>query len=102
AAAFAVATLVVTVLVVRLLTRVGRSPAIPSEPPSARLPYVTPVGFVVALLAGMAVGRSGGEGPGPLTEYALYALLAIVGFDLRVDAARIRSAWIPIAAAVVG
>jgi uncharacterized membrane protein YbjE (DUF340 family) len=102
AATFAAATLAATVLLVLLLTRVQHSPPVRYGPLRTRPNFLTPVGFVLALLAGAAVGRIGGHGPGPLTEFALYGLLAVVGFELKVDVARIRSAWIPITAAVSG
>jgi uncharacterized membrane protein YbjE (DUF340 family) len=100
AAGFAVATLVVTLLLLRLLDRgpAGLRTAPPESPRGTAL--LTPVQFVAALLVGVAVGAATGVAPGAATEYALYALLALVGFGLELDRARLRSAWKPIAAAV--
>jgi uncharacterized membrane protein YbjE (DUF340 family) len=100
AVAFAVATLVATILVVRLLAKPSPAPPAPASAASLRTTLLAPVAFVVALLAGVAVGKLEGVGPGPGTEYALYVLLALVGFDLQLDARRLRSAGVPIAAAV--
>jgi uncharacterized membrane protein YbjE (DUF340 family) len=99
---FAVATLAVTLLFVHVLGRIRPFGLSSPERPSLRSASLTPLGFVAALLAGFAVGKLGGHGPGPLTEFALYGLLALVGFELRLDVARIRSAWVPLAAASVG
>jgi uncharacterized membrane protein YbjE (DUF340 family) len=102
AVAFAAATLVVTLLVVRLISRTPPAPPGAVIPPPLRTTLLTPAGFLVALLVGVAVGKLGGVGPGSGTEYALYVLLALVGFDLELDRARLRSAGVPILAAVTG
>jgi uncharacterized membrane protein YbjE (DUF340 family) len=100
---FAVATLTVTLLMVYFLSRFRPTAvASPSEPQPLAATLLPPVAFVGALLIGVAVGRIGGSGPGPLTEYTLYVLLALVGFELRIDSARIRSAWVPLIAAATG
>ena len=102
ALAFAAATLVVTVLVAGVLVRGKPAPAREPKARELRASLLPPVGFLAAVLLGVVVGRFGGAGPGPFTEYALYALLALVGFDLQLNLARLRSAWIPIAAATAG
>ena len=102
AAAFALATLVVTLLVLRLIDRPTSAAPPPPEARPTGLVLFTPAAFVAALLVGVAFGATTGLGPGPTTEYALYVLLALVGFGLELDRARLRSAWKPIAAAAVG
>ena len=101
AAAFAVATLFVTLGVLALIDRPADRTARPPTTTS-RAVILTPVGFVAGLLAGVALGAVAHAGPGPTVEYALYALLALVGFELDLDRTRLRSAVRPLAAAAVG
>lgn len=101
AAGFALATLAGTLLVMRFLEAPRtQAPATPPLPPRSSV-LLPPVAFVAALLVGVAVGASTSLRPGPATEYVLYGLLALVGFGLELDRARLRSAWRPIAAAVL-
>lgn len=99
---FALGTLGATLLVAQLLPRSKSEGA--GHPATGRLrdALLTPLGFLVAVAAGVSLGRITGGGPGPLTEYALYVLLALVGFDLRLNLTRLRSAWAPILAASLG
>jgi uncharacterized membrane protein YbjE (DUF340 family) len=99
---FALATLGATLLAVRLLARQETErPAVVPDTPLGRV-LLTPLGLLAAVLIGVGVGHIGGTGAAIDTEYALYVLLALVGFDLEIDAARIRSAWIPLVAAATG
>jgi uncharacterized membrane protein YbjE (DUF340 family) len=99
---FAVATFAVTLLAVRLLSRTRQLEPIANRIASSAATWLTPVAFVVSLLAGVAVGRLDGPAPGSWTAYALYGLLALVGFELRLDIGRIRAAAVPLVAATVG
>jgi uncharacterized membrane protein YbjE (DUF340 family) len=100
AVAFAVATLALTLLLARIL---APRPPVPSKSTVlGRASLLTPLVFVLAVVAGVGVGHSVGVNPGSTTEYVLYALLALVGFDLTIDPRRLRSAWAPIASAVIG
>ncbi|HXQ94488.1 MAG TPA: lysine exporter LysO family protein [Thermoplasmata archaeon] len=101
AAAFAVATLLATVGVLALIDRRTTRPSAPRSPVN-RSVLLPPIGFVAALLLGVAVGAAAHAGPGPTVEFALYALLALVGFELELDIGRLRSAARPLLAAVVG
>jgi uncharacterized membrane protein YbjE (DUF340 family) len=102
AAGFALATLAGTLLVMRFLEAPQVRAPTAAPAPSYGSVILPPVAFVAALLAGVAVGASTTLRPGPATEYVLYVLLALVGFGLELDRARLRSAWRPIAAAVLG
>jgi uncharacterized membrane protein YbjE (DUF340 family) len=97
---FAVATLGLTVGLAVLLTR--RQPALRPSEVQSRTNFRTPLGFVGALLLGLAVGRLVGPGLGGLTEYALYVLLALIGFELTIEPGTLRSAWVPIVASIAG
>ena len=100
AVAFAVLTLVLTLVVARILA--PRPPISTPSPRLGRASFLTPLLFVFAVVLGVLVGHSAGVNPGPSTEYVLYALLVLVGFDLTIDPKRLRSAWAAIASAVVG
>jgi uncharacterized membrane protein YbjE (DUF340 family) len=100
AALFAGATLGVTVLLA-MAAGPSETSSVPAEAPS-RSAELTPFVFLACVAVGAAVGPATGASVGPWTEYVLYALLALVGFDLIVELRRLRSAWVPIAAAAVG
>ncbi|MCI4356600.1 MAG: lysine exporter LysO family protein [Thermoplasmata archaeon] len=100
AAAFAVLTLAVTILLVRILA--PPAPSSRTSPAPGRANLLPPLVYVLAVVAGVIVGHTANVNPGTTTEYVLYALLALVGFDLTLDPKRLRAAWAPIASAVVG
>ncbi len=55
-----------------------------------------------ALVAGFVLGRLVSIPTAEAIPWALYALLALVAFDLELRGAALRTLWIPVAAAVVG
>ncbi len=61
-----------------------------------------PIGFIllVALAVGYLVGRAVAVPSAGLITYSLYALLGLVGFDLRLSVRPLRNVWIPVLAAV--
>lgn len=98
--AYALAILGLTSLVVLLLPRPSRTIAsVPLRPP----PRVH-LGLLLAgvVVVGYLTGRWVPLPTGPLLSGFLYALLALVAFDLRLSRAALRSVGIPLAAACVG
>jgi uncharacterized membrane protein YbjE (DUF340 family) len=81
-------------------------PAPSSAPTSADPPAARHVPFslelVAALLIGFAAGRLTGVDPSTAIPWALYALLALVGFDVTLTLAGLRRVWVPLAAALGG
>ncbi len=82
-----------------------RSPApgpVPTQPgePARRFPWEGV--FVAALILGyLVLGRLNFSSSNAI-EWALYVLLALVGFDLRLSARAVRSVWVPLGLAVAG
>jgi uncharacterized membrane protein YbjE (DUF340 family) len=76
-------------------------PSPPSpEGPRERVPFS--VGLLVALAVGYAVGRAIAIPTALGIPLALYVLLFLVGFGLRLTWARLPSLWVPLSAAVAG
>jgi uncharacterized membrane protein YbjE (DUF340 family) len=102
--AFAGLILGLTVAVYLLLAR-WSPPADPSENPrpprhTERVPFS--LLLLGALLGGYALGRLVALPTGTAIPWALYALLALVAFDLKLRTAGLRRLWVPLAAAVMG
>lgn len=60
------------------------------------------LGLLAALVAGYALGALVPFGYSGLISYALYALLALVGFGLKLDVRSLGRLWLPVTAAVAG
>ncbi len=58
--------------------------------------------LLTALVVGYGVGRLASFPAGSLLPYALYALLALVVFDLRLQWGSLRGVWVPLTAATAG
>ena len=75
----------------------GREGAAAAEPAKALSISLT---LLLALLAGFAVGRFIALPTASAITWALYVLLALVGFDLTLRWERLNRLWVPVAAAV--
>lgn len=100
--AFVAAILGLTAVSYWLIGGRGRSSenSTPPEGPRERVPLS--LALLGALLAGFALGRLVPIDLAAGIPWALYALLALVAFGLRLDLASVRRAWVPIAAAGAG
>lgn len=89
-----------TLLAFRLLERTPAPPAVAVTRVTTR---VVPGPFLLgALVAGyFTLGRID-SATGPAVDVALYALLALVAFDLHLSRAALRRIWVPLSAAAVG
>lgn len=99
------ALLVLTILGFTVLIAYAlRRPALRTQPrahPSSRGWWLSP-SLLVVLLAGYGVGRGTGWSYDPGIDYALYAMLALVAFDLRWSRAGLQRLWVPLTAAIGG
>jgi uncharacterized membrane protein YbjE (DUF340 family) len=103
AVAFAALILWLTIGVYVLL--VARHPPPPRGPaagPPPRSPFLTTASLLGALVVGYVAGRFVSFPAAAALPFALYALLFLVGFDLRLRLAGLRRLWIPLTAAVAG
>jgi len=102
ALAFALLVLGTTAGIALLLARLRPSPAGP--PPVAEVKERFPLSFVLvgAVLVGFGIGRVVALPTGIGITWTLYALLALVGFDLPLGWTRLRAVWAPVTAAVAG
>ena len=99
---FAALILGLTAGIVLVLARI-RPPPAPTEPgaePRDRFPLS--LVLVAAVVAGFGVGRVVVFPTGTAIEWALYALLALVAFDLPLSWQGLRSVWVPLTSAVAG
>ncbi len=71
---------------------------------TARGPRSTPLSFVLlgALFGGYAVGHYVTLPTAVALPWALYLLLALVAFDLKLDLEGLRRVWVPLSAAIAG
>jgi uncharacterized membrane protein YbjE (DUF340 family) len=102
--AFAALILGLTLLAYLLLAEVVSS-APPKPPPSGeetagRVPLS--LGLLLALIVGYAVGRLVVVPAATAIPWALYVLLALVAFDLKLRGAALRRLWVPLASAFAG
>jgi uncharacterized membrane protein YbjE (DUF340 family) len=102
--AFVAAILLTTLAVDRLLAGRGAAGAVRRAPPApgGASPYEFPVALLAALLVGTYAGHAGAASVGSALPYALYALLALVGYDLNLVFPSPRSVLAPVAAALAG
>ncbi len=99
---FVAAVLGFTTLVYLALARDRRTPAPPPEPSGGRGRFNLSLGLLAALGVGYLLGTVTPFPAGTMIPYALYVLLALVGFDLRLHVRQLRRVWLPVAAAVTG
>jgi uncharacterized membrane protein YbjE (DUF340 family) len=83
-----------------ILRRPAPPPGATTLPPPDRFPIS--VALLAALVGGYAIGRLVTIPAGAAIPFALYALLALVGFGLHLSAARLPTLWIPLGAATAG
>ena len=104
ALAFVVLILGLTVAVYLVVARAAPSPAPPAAPPSTGGQGKVPLSIALlgALLAGYAVGHFLTVPAIAALPWALYALLALVAFDLKLRLEGLRRTWVPLTAAVGG
>jgi len=74
----------------------------PAESTAGKERFPLSLVLVAAVLAGFGVGRLVAVPAATGITWALYALLALVAFDLPLQWAGVRSVWVPLTAAVVG
>ncbi len=92
--------LVTTSAVAYALRDRTRSP--PPRATAARPRLPSSLLLLAALVAGFGIGRAVPVPTGVLIPWALYGLLAFVGFGLDLSWAPIKRAWVPLAAAAAG
>ncbi len=90
-----------TTAVVAYVLRERTRPSPPARAP-IRPRFPSSVLLLVALLAGLGIGRAVAVPTGLLIPWALYGLLACVAFGLDLRWAPLKRAWVPLAAAAVG
>ena len=99
---FAVAVLALTLgtyLVIARLRSVP-APAAGGASPDGRLPVS--LALLAALVGGYALGHFVDLPTGVGIQWALYALLALVAFDLKLQRKGLENVWVPVSAAFVG
>jgi hypothetical protein len=101
---FAGVILAATVLVEQLWVRERPRPPPPPgvPPPGSYWRFLLPPALLVALGAGLALGHLVHWPGGTILTDALYVLLFLVGFDLRLRLAAMRTIAVPLTAAVAG
>jgi uncharacterized membrane protein YbjE (DUF340 family) len=97
---FALLILGLTAVIALVLPRPAQPPAESATSPPSRIPLSAVL--VVALLVGFAIGRTTPLPSATLLPFALYVLLALVAFDIRLPASALRALWAPLTAAVAG
>jgi len=99
---FAVLVLGLTAGASMLIARFRTKRTAPTEPSVTQERFPLGLVLVVAVLAGYGVGRAVAFPAATGITFALYALLALVAFDLPLKWASVRSVWVPLTAAVTG
>jgi uncharacterized membrane protein YbjE (DUF340 family) len=99
---FALLVLGLTALASLLISRFRprNPPPAPSGAGKERVPLS--LVLIVAVLGGFGIGRVVAVPTDPGITWALYALLALVAFDLPLKWAGVRAVWVPLTAAVAG
>ena len=85
-----------------LLSRLRPSSVRRPAPAGSSARFPVSVGLLAALVVGYGLGRSMPFPAESAIPYALYALLALVGFGLRLSWGRLPSLWVPVVSASVG
>lgn len=91
-----------TIAVFLVLThgRASSAPAVPREKPPMRAPVS--LALIASLVLGFGLGRLVALPFAAAIPWALYLLLALVAFGLRLDPKAVRRAWVSIVSAVLG
>ncbi|MCI4372567.1 MAG: lysine exporter LysO family protein [Thermoplasmata archaeon] len=87
-----------------LVTRASPPPQAPTAPTAPGGGGQLPISLLLlaALLGGYALGRLVSVPTGTALPWALYVLLALVAFDLKLRVDGLRRLWVPLTAAVTG
>ncbi len=101
AVGFAALLLGLTAGVYLLLARIAPPVPVPAVPKEVDRRFPVSLGLVATLLAGFALGHFVALPTGLAITWALYALLALVGFGLKLAWHGLRRAWVPVSASVV-
>jgi len=99
---FALLVLGVTGALALLFARLRPRSAAPSPQPDGKERFPLSFLLIGAVLVGFGIGRVVPLPTGVGITGALYALLALVGFDLPLHWTNVRSVWAPVTAAVAG
>jgi uncharacterized membrane protein YbjE (DUF340 family) len=99
---FALLILGLTALASLLLARLRPTRAAPTPSAEARERFPLSLLLVGAVLVGFGIGHVVSVPTGVTIEWALYALLALVAFDLPLNWTGLRSVWVPLTAATAG
>lgn len=99
---FALLILGLTALASLLLARLRPTRAAPTPSAEARERFPLSLILVGAVLVGYGIGHVVSVPTGVTIEWALYALLALVAFDLPLNWTGLRSVWVPLTAATAG
>lgn len=91
-----------TAAVVLLIDRFRPSTPPPTPEAGTRERFPLSLVLVAAVLVGFGIGHVVSLPTGTLIEWALYALLALVAFDLPLTWGAVRSVWVPLTAAACG
>ncbi|MGA8710841.1 MAG: LysO family transporter [Thermoplasmata archaeon] len=85
-----------------LIARFRPEKPVPAESGTGKERFPLSVVLVGAVLVGFGVGRVVSVPTGTGITWALYALLALVAFDLPLQWTSVRAVWVPLTAAIVG
>lgn len=101
---FALLILGLTLAIYLLIARAAPPPPSPGSPAPARAERRAPVSLLLlgALVGGYALGHFLSIPTATALPWALYALLALVAFDLKLRPEGVRRVWVPLTAAVGG
>jgi len=99
---FALLVLGLTAVAALLLARLRPSASTPPPAPGTRERVPLSLALIAAVVGGFAVGRAVPVPTEPEITWVLYALLALVAFDLPLTWTRVRTVWVPLVAAVSG
>jgi uncharacterized membrane protein YbjE (DUF340 family) len=91
-----------TIGVYLLLARQSPPPQRTGQPGGSAERLPVPIAILAALLVGAFLGRSVDLPYAAGIPWALYAMLALVAFGLKLDLRAARRAWIPLSSAIVG
>jgi len=102
ALAFTLLVLGLTIGVYLAIVRARPAPSRPPDPRDRRERFPVSAALLGALLGGYALGHFVALPTATGIQWALYALLALVGFGLKLRFGGLSGVWVPLTAAVVG